>query len=203
MQDQIAVATNVTRTEEGTLVVEHTTPTIQETLSPAEELSLITPLSPEFETLSIEDQFAIAVQETGIAAETMLRLTGWDILNGLFKACASGLNSTQLFVLPVLSDLPNILAKLDDPQAFESSFDALKDDIANMAQALRIASAQHVGKVGIPEEGDLEKVKLLSLEYSKIQTQIEKAVQPLMLALIDTLEEAGIKDLSIGAPEQA
>lgn len=137
------------------------------------------------------------IDKSAATATELLKQSGWDIVNEMAKAAADLINSTALVVLPVSVNMEEYKSKLTDPEGFENKFNTLRNDVLKATKVLSALHAEHEGRSGAPEEADMDLIQALTLGYSKLQTYIESAIQPLILNLVEQLETAGITELTV------
>jgi hypothetical protein len=146
-----------------------------------------------------------AVQEESKAlAEGLLKSEmAWEILETLATTCTQLMLNTRNFVEPLMLNLQTeVLPKLADPVAFQKNYQNLLHDVGAMTNALQLLAAAHVGKTGVPTDADFALIEATSLGYSKVQHQLETAVNPLIYGMIKTMGDAGISELALTLPAQ-
>lgn len=143
------------------------------------------------------DQLEELAEQTSVVASELLKQDGWAILTQMQKALLQGINSTGLVLIPVLGNKADVLAKVSDPVGLDKILETLRLDITNVSAALKLLSVQHEGKKGEPEPADLLLIDKVSQGYSDLQGHLERAIQPLILQVVDILEAAGIHELEI------
>lgn len=124
-----------------------------------------------------------------VADHTLKSDKGFTILNHLHANCARLFMDTQAFVFPVLNNIDNIKAELNDPDAFQKSFSTLLGDLKTMKDSLDSTLAQHQGRSGKPTPAEWPIMFDASLNYNNIVHHYETVVHPLMMNLISVLEE--------------
>jgi hypothetical protein len=103
------------------------------------------------------------------------------------------LQTTQLFVLPVIAEEELVKEKLGEYyEEFDKGFTALKEDLAAMSAALLALSKKHEGKTGAVQAEDQTLVAELASGYSNLQTQMETKVGPELMKQMSILEAAGV-----------
>jgi hypothetical protein len=136
-------------------------------------------------------EMAVAVQSS--VADKLLQAKGWDILKQLFLITSELLQTTQLFVYPVIAEIELVKEKMGEHfEAFDKDFTALKEDLATMSGALVALSKQHEGKEGTVHADDHMLVVELASGYSNLQTQMETKVGPELMKQMSLLEAAGV-----------
>lgn len=136
---------------------------------------------------------AVALEAQSFVAQKLLADKGWDIVKQLFLISSEMLQTTQLFVLPVISEEDLVKEKLgENYEEFQKGFDALKEDLATMSSVLIALSKKHVDKVGAVEPEDQTLVAELTMGYSNIQSQMENEVGPELMKQMAILEAAGV-----------
>lgn len=138
--------------------------------------------------------------ETAIDTVVATQLTsqnGWEIINQLFLVCNLKIQSTQVFIYPVMNNIETIREKLVDPEAFEKSFMTLINDITRFQSELSGILNTHIGREGVPEESDWDILFNASTQYSSLMDRFDGAVTPLIAALTDTLKHGGCGDLLV------
>lgn len=134
-----------------------------------------------------------ALETQSFIAQTLLATEGWSILKQLFLLNSEALQTTQLFVLPVIAEEELVRTKLGEYyEEFAKGFDALKEDLATMSSVLLALSKRHEGKEGAVTEDEQTLVAELTMGYSKIQTQMETQVGPELMKQMSILEAGGV-----------
>lgn len=156
-----------------------------------------TSVAREGNTISVEIDDAMtkeqALETQSFIAQTLLATEGWSILKQLFLLNSEALQTTQLFVLPVIAEEELVRAKLGEYyEEFAKGFDALKEDLATMSTVLLALSKRHEGKEGAVTEDEQALVAELTMGYSKIQTQMETQVGPELMKQMSILEAGGV-----------
>lgn len=151
------------------------------------------------ETINVAE----VVETSATTAQELLKQAGWDIVNSLAATVAEGIQTTALVILPVAANLADYQTKLTDPKGFEAKFNTLKTDVQTMSKAVSVLFQQHDTKKGEPKPEELPLINTLTLGYSKVQGHLEAAIHPLMLNLVEELEEVGVTDLTIKDVEDA
>lgn len=141
---------------------------------------------------AVEDEFNEAVEMSADLSETLLMEQGWDILEELHKATFASVVSTSLIMIPAMQNKDKILANVSDPIAFSKNLETASTEIAGLVKSVQLLHNGHMEKKGSPTIDDMELVSDLTIGYSKIQTSMETSVQPLLLAMVDYLQEAGV-----------
>lgn len=136
-------------------------------------------------------QEALELQSS--VADGLLKDNGWAIAEALFDALSEGIQVTQLFVIPVALEIERVREALGEhAPAFEVRFDALREDLAKLADVALVTYKTHKGRTDEVGEQELELLTAATLAYSKIQNQIEQQVGPELESLMEILEVAGI-----------
>lgn len=134
-----------------------------------------------------------ALETQSFIAQTLLVTDGWSILEKLALLNSEAMQTTQLFVLPVIAEEELIRATLGEHyEEFAKGFDALKEDLATMADVLVALAKRHAGKSGAVTEDEQLLVAELTMGYSKIQTQLETQVGPELMKQMSILEAGGV-----------
>ncbi|MNE01474.1 hypothetical protein D3C81_223320 [compost metagenome] len=134
-----------------------------------------------------------ALETQSFIAQTLLATEGWSILEQLALVNAEAMQTTQLFVLPVIAEEELIRTTLGDTyEEFKQGFDALREDLATMADVLVSLAKRHAGKEGSVEPEEQALVAELAMGYSKIQTQMETQVGPELMKQMSILEAGGV-----------
>lgn len=141
---------------------------------------------------SVEEQFNKAVAASGEVCDALLMQDGWNILNELGKATHASVLSTSLVMIPAMQNKELILTKVSDPIAFNKNLETASDEIASLVKSLQVLQGGHYNKEGSPSIEDMDLISELTLGYSKIQTAMETSVHPLILAMVDHMQEAGV-----------
>lgn len=132
------------------------------------------------------------------AAKALIQQAGWDIVNGMARAVAEGINSTALVVLPVKVNLEKYKAQLSDPEGFEAKFNTLTVDVTKVTAAMVALFEQHQDRKGAPKDDAENKlIGAITMGYTKIQGHLETTIHPLMLNIVSDLEAAGINELTV------
>lgn len=151
----------------------------------------ITINQPEVITEEMTQELALKTQS--IVAERLLEAQGWDIIAQLFKITSQMVQTTSMYVLPVITEEELIREKLGEYyEAFAQSFQLLRDDLGTMTELLIALSKRHEGRAGAVAEEDNILVTEIALGYSKLQTQMEDQVGPEMFKQMQQLEAAGV-----------
>jgi hypothetical protein len=133
------------------------------------------------------------VEAQSIVAQQLLAAEGWSILKQLFLLNSEALQTTQLFVLPVIAEEELVRTTLGEHyEEFAENFNALKEDLATMSSVLLALSKRHEGKEGAVTEDEQALVAELTMGYSKIQTQMETQVGPELMKQMSILEAGGV-----------
>lgn len=132
-----------------------------------------------------------------LAATALLQQDGWAILDQMQKELLKGIAATSLIVLPVQQNMEDVLSKVSDPEGLTKIMGTLRNDISEVIKTVDVLGAKHAGKKGEVVAEDMGTVDAVSLGYTKLQTVLERAIQPLVLQVADTLEAAGITSLEI------
>lgn len=141
---------------------------------------------------SVEQQFNEAVEMSADVTEALLLKEGWTILEELHKATFASVISTSLVMIPAMQNRDTILDKVSDPVAFSNNLETASSEISELVKSVQLLNNGHFDKKGSADLNDIELVSELTLGYSKIQTCMETAVQPLLLAMVEHMQEAGI-----------
>lgn len=141
---------------------------------------------------AVQEQFNQAVEKSSEVADALLMENGWEILNELHKATYATVVSTSIVMIPAMQNKEIILEKISDPTGFNKSLETASGEISKMIQGVQLLHKGHYDKTGNPTIDDIDLINDLTLGYSQIQTCMETAVQPLLMALIDQMQEAGI-----------
>lgn len=162
-----------------------------------ESVSIATNVTREGDTTVVEVSDAMtkeqALETQSFVAQTLLATEGWSILKQLFLLNSEALQTTQLFVLPVIAEEELVKEKLGEYyEEFAKGFDALKEDLATMSTVLLALSKRHEGKEGAVTEDEQLLVAELTMGYSKIQTQMETQVGPELMKQMSILEAGGV-----------
>lgn len=141
---------------------------------------------------NVRAEFDLAVDKSAEVAEAMLMEQGWDILKELHQATYASVIATSIVMIPVMQHKETILSKVSDPTAFSNNLATASKEIAELVKSVQTLQQGHIDKTGSPDLEDMELVSDLTLGYSQVQTCMESAVQPLLLAMIEHMQEAGI-----------
>lgn len=141
---------------------------------------------------SVREQFDHAVSVTAEVADELMMQQGWDILNELHKATYASVIATSMIMIPAMQNKETILSKVSDPTAFSNNLATASNEIAELVKSVQSLHKGHFDRQGNPGLEDMELVSDLTMGYSKVQTCMETAVQPLLLAMVDHMQEAGI-----------
>ncbi|AEH03499.1 hypothetical protein AVT69_gp074 [Pseudomonas phage PhiPA3] len=147
-------------------------------------------------TACAKEQLDQAVEQSAEVAQELLKADGWAILRQLYLSVAGLIGATQPVMVPVLANLNDILARLPDPTSFDAQLKSVQVDLDNLITALGLLATQHKDKSGEPSLDDIALISTLSLGYSKLQTAMETGIQPLLLGMIQTMQDAGIDTLN-------
>lgn len=144
----------------------------------------------------------VAIQSE--VASKLLQQKGWDIAKELFDVTYESLEVTKLYVFPVITKQEELSAKLGDKfPEFKTRFDALKEDLAVIAETLSRIYLTHASKTGAVADDELKLISEVTLGYSLIQTQMEEQVGPEMLRQLEALEAGGVgADFLIAAVQE-
>lgn len=142
--------------------------------------------------LEVQAQFEEALEHTEAAANALLESNGWEILGELYKATFASIAATSIVVLPATRHKETILSKVSDPAGFEKNLSTVGREVADLIKAVQLLYKGHAGKAGAPTMDDYDLINDLTIGYSKVQLAMETAVQPLLIAMIDYLKEAGV-----------
>lgn len=168
-----------------------TTPAMKATLELAEVLADTRKATGTTTIPELTREEAVAVQSS--VAQKLLQTDGWNILRELFRINSEMLNTTQLFVLPVIAQEELIREKLGEHYAaFEKDFAVLREDLALMANALLALSKRHLERKGDVAEEDQALIVELASGYSNLQTQMENKVSGELAKQMEILEVAGV-----------
>ncbi len=140
----------------------------------------------------VQEQFEQALELTPEIADTLIQQQGWDILAELYKATFASIASTSIVVIPATRYKEEIISKVSDPEGFEKNLSTAGREIATLIKSVQLLQAGHASKRGTPTPEEYDLINDLTLGYSKVQLAIETAVQPLLMAMIQYLQEAGI-----------
>ena len=133
------------------------------------------------------------IDQSRVTAEALLETNGWAILKELYIALSSSINATSLVVIPAMQRKDEICAKISDPEAFSKIMHNVVIDISGVATALRVLGEAHLGKSADPVlDSDVETIADISMQYSKLQTQMDTVIHPLLMSVIDVLQEADV-----------
>ncbi|WDS62356.1 hypothetical protein [Pseudomonas phage D6] len=135
----------------------------------------------------------VALEVQSFVAQKLLDTQGWAILRKLFEITNEMIDTTKLFVLPVMSQEALLREKLGEHfDAFHKDFEAVREDLATMAGTLVALSKQHLERKG--EISDTDKILIAELAngYSNLQSQMETKVGPELMKQMEILEVAGI-----------
>lgn len=141
---------------------------------------------------SIQSDFNAAIEKSAEASEVLLVSNGWDILEELHKNVYASVVSTALIMIPATKNKEAILESISDPEAFTKNLNTASGEIANLVKAVQHLHNGHCEREGKPLPEDVQMISDLALEYSRIQTCMEASVQPLLLAMVNHMQEAGI-----------
>jgi len=135
----------------------------------------------------------VALEVQSFVADKLLKTEGWAILRELFRITSEMIGTTQLFVLPVISQDLLIQEKLGEHyETFKKEFDALSEDLATMSTALLAMSKKHLERTGTVAVEDQQLVAELANGYSNLQAQMENKVGPELMKQMEILEVAGV-----------
>lgn len=137
------------------------------------------------------------IQQSSEAASELLAQDGWNIVHALHGAALDSINQTALFTLPVMANLDEYKLKLTDAEGFEKRFATLSNDVTQVMVVVKALGAKSLDKKGKPTQADLELISKLTMDYSRVQSHIEQAIQPLILVLVEELEAVGITELKV------
>lgn len=112
----------------------------------------------------------------------------WDILRELNVLVSEKFMSTQAFTLPILNQMPVLEEKLNDPEAFKSSFATLQRDLLDFQQQVMTLAAKHQGRSGDPTPADWPVIHSISMDYSNLITHFETVISPLIFSLLETVQ---------------
>lgn len=180
----------------------HPAPTEEDKARLATALDKIFPnkLKSEHNTMTVltaKEQLDEAVEKSAQSAAALIKEDGWAILRELYKLTAQALNATAVVIVPATQNREIILAKVSDPEGFSRDIQTTITDVEEMIRTLQVLGGQHLDKTGFPSTPeDVALISQLSLGYSQIQHHVETAVQPLLMALITTMQEAGVDTVS-------
>lgn len=147
--------------------------------------------------LTAKQQLDEAVEKSAEAAAALIKEDGWAILRELYKLTAQAVNATAVVIIPATENREAILAKVSDPEGFSRDIQTCISDIEQMILSLQVLGGQHLDKKGFPETPeDVALISQVSLGYAQIQHHIDTAVQPLLMALIATMQQAGVDTVS-------
>lgn len=121
----------------------------------------------------------------------------WDVLQAMYVECTRKIMSTQGFVGLVSSNIESLRETLSDPEGFETSFTTLISDIRRIGSGINATLEQHKGRTGTPTEEDWPLVFGVSMEYSRLTSDFDIVVAPLMMNLIETIRAEHGDSLSI------
>lgn len=164
---------------------------MQSTMLLAEQLGAVRKAVAEPKPEEMTQADALALQSS--VASTLLATDGYKILEEMYVSMAQMVEATMLFVLPVMMEEETIRTTLGESfEAFNSGFQALREDLATVGDLLQQTYAKHRGRSGEITEADLEMITNCSLAYSKLQTQLEEHISPELMNQMTQLESAGI-----------
>lgn len=137
------------------------------------------------------------VTKSAEAADQLIKQDGWRIVHQLHASIIDSINQTGLVVLPIMANLDDYKLILKDPVGFDQRFQTLSNDISYLMVTSKALAAKSEGKVGTPDAADVELISSLTLDYTRLQGYIEQTVHPLILILVEELEEVGVTELKI------
>lgn len=141
---------------------------------------------------AVEQEFEKAVEKSSEVADQLLMAQGWDILNELHKATYASVIATSMVMIPAMQNKDTILEKVTDKQSFQTSMDTASKEISEMVKSVQMLHKGHSGKTGTPGMEDIELISELTMGYSRVQTAMETAVEPLLMAIVEKMQEAGV-----------